>query len=96
MRAVPCERAILAGPTCDSMDVIYRRADYRLPLDLAIGDPLDFLFGRCLHGELCFGGVQRLRADSDLLHLSPARAPRRRRSLGPDLALQPGKRYCSL
>ena len=39
----PCERAILAGPTCDSMDVIYRRADYRLPLDLKIGDPLDFL-----------------------------------------------------
>ncbi len=38
-----CERAILAGPTCDSMDVIYRRADYRLPLDLKIGDPLDFL-----------------------------------------------------
>ena len=37
------ERAILAGPTCDSMDVIYDRAGYRLPLDLAVGDPLDFL-----------------------------------------------------
>jgi len=39
----PCGRAILAGPTCDSADVIYEQADYRLPLDLAIGDPLDFL-----------------------------------------------------
>lgn len=38
-----CESAILAGPTCDSMDMIYERADYRLPLDLAIGDPLDSL-----------------------------------------------------
>jgi ornithine decarboxylase len=34
---------ILAGPTCDSTDIIYERADYRLPLDLAIGDSVDFL-----------------------------------------------------
>jgi ornithine decarboxylase len=39
----PGERVVLAGPTCDSTDVIYDRADYRLPLDLAIGDPVDFL-----------------------------------------------------
>ena len=39
----PGESATLAGPTCDSTDVIYQRAGYRLPLDLAIGDPLDFL-----------------------------------------------------
>ena len=37
------ESAILAGPTCDSTDVIYERADCPLPLDLAIGDPVDFL-----------------------------------------------------
>ncbi|SRR5579875_233333 len=35
--------AILAGPTCDSTDVIYQKADYRLPVDLAAGDTLDFL-----------------------------------------------------
>jgi ornithine decarboxylase len=29
---------VIAGPTCDSMDVLYERADYRMPLDLAIGD----------------------------------------------------------
>jgi ornithine decarboxylase len=32
------EAVILAGPSCDSADVLYERSDYRLPLDLAIGD----------------------------------------------------------
>ncbi|MEI8393430.1 MAG: type III PLP-dependent enzyme [Rhodospirillaceae bacterium] len=32
------EPVILAGPTCDSADVLYERADYRLPVDLRIGD----------------------------------------------------------
>jgi ornithine decarboxylase len=31
----PC---VLAGPTCDSMDVLYERAPYPLPVSLAIGD----------------------------------------------------------
>lgn len=35
------ERVILAGPTCDSADILYERADYRLPVDLAIGDRLE-------------------------------------------------------
>jgi ornithine decarboxylase len=34
---------VLAGPTCDSTDIIYQHAGYRLPLDLEIGEPLDFL-----------------------------------------------------
>jgi ornithine decarboxylase len=34
---------ILAGPTCDSADILYRRHPYELPLDLEIGEPLDFL-----------------------------------------------------
>jgi ornithine decarboxylase len=34
---------ILAGPTCDSTDILYRRRPYELPLDLAIGDAIDFL-----------------------------------------------------
>ena len=37
------EPVILAGPTCDSTDIIYDRAHYELPLDLAIGDVIDFL-----------------------------------------------------
>ena len=39
----PAGPVILAGPTCDSADVLYRRHPYELPLDLAIGDPIDFL-----------------------------------------------------
>jgi ornithine decarboxylase len=39
----PCGPVILAGPTCDSEDIHYRRTPYELPLDLAIGDPVDFL-----------------------------------------------------
>ncbi len=34
---------ILAGPTCDSADILYRRRPYELPLDLAIGDTIDLL-----------------------------------------------------
>ena len=32
---------ILAGPTCDSADILYEKADYRLPSDLRIGDKLE-------------------------------------------------------
>jgi ornithine decarboxylase len=39
----PCGAVILAGPTCDSTDIIYERAGYTLPLSLAAGDHLDFL-----------------------------------------------------
>ncbi len=38
-----CGPVILAGPSCDSTDIIYDRAGYALPLDLAIGDTVDFL-----------------------------------------------------
>jgi ornithine decarboxylase len=36
----PTEAVILAGPTCDSADVLYEKADYQLPLSLEIGDKL--------------------------------------------------------
>jgi ornithine decarboxylase len=39
----PGEAVILAGPTCDSTDILYERAGYELPLELSIGDPVDFL-----------------------------------------------------
>ncbi len=32
------EEAILAGPTCDSLDIMYEKEKYSLPLDLEIGD----------------------------------------------------------
>jgi ornithine decarboxylase len=39
----PKVRVVIAGPTCDSTDIVYEHAGYELPLDLAIGDPVDFL-----------------------------------------------------
>lgn len=32
---------ILAGPTCDGVDILYEKAAYLLPLDLAIGDRIE-------------------------------------------------------
>jgi ornithine decarboxylase len=37
----PTEAVILAGPTCDSADVLYEKAEYQLPLSLQIGDRLE-------------------------------------------------------
>jgi ornithine decarboxylase len=37
------EPAILAGPTCDSTDVLYQNPLFRLPRDIEAGEPLDFL-----------------------------------------------------
>jgi diaminopimelate decarboxylase len=39
----PARTVILAGPTCDSTDIIYEHAGHTLPLTLAAGDHLDFL-----------------------------------------------------
>ena len=37
----PTGPVILAGPTCDGVDVLYEKAGYHLPLDLAIGDRIE-------------------------------------------------------
>lgn len=34
---------VLAGPTCDEVDVLYQNADYKLPLDLRVGDKVQIL-----------------------------------------------------
>lgn len=34
---------IIAGPTCDSADILYERTEYRLPEDLAVGDKVEIL-----------------------------------------------------
>jgi len=34
-QTVPC---VIAGPTCDSVDVLYEKTPYMLPISLAIGD----------------------------------------------------------
>jgi len=34
---------VLAGPTCDSADILYERTEYRLPLGLEVGDKVEIL-----------------------------------------------------
>lgn len=41
--AMPSGPVTLAGPTCDSTDILYERAAYHLPLELDIGEYVDFL-----------------------------------------------------
>jgi ornithine decarboxylase len=36
----PSGPVVLAGPTCDSLDILYDEADYHLPLELDVGDHL--------------------------------------------------------
>src|SRR6266403_1677939 len=43
----PCGGAVgptvIAGPTCDSADILYEKTEYQLPLDLKIGDKVEIL-----------------------------------------------------
>ncbi len=39
----PTGPVILAGPTCDEVDVLYQQTRYELPLDLQIGDKVEFM-----------------------------------------------------
>jgi ornithine decarboxylase len=39
-RGGACEEVILAGPTCDSVDILYEKYRYSLPRELRIGDRL--------------------------------------------------------
>ena len=34
---------VIAGPTCDSADILYEKTEYRLPLDLKVGDKIEIL-----------------------------------------------------
>jgi ornithine decarboxylase len=42
-RGGSCGPVVLAGPTCDSADILYEYSDYRLPLGLEIGDKVEIL-----------------------------------------------------
>ena len=34
---------VLAGPTCDSADILYEKTEYQLPMGLKVGDKVEFL-----------------------------------------------------
>ena len=58
------ERVVLAGPTCDSADVLYERANYRLPVDLSIGDRLQIRSTGAYtstYASVAFNGFEPLR-----------------------------------
>jgi ornithine decarboxylase len=53
------EEVIIAGPTCDSQDILYEDHKYLLPLDLKIGDKLYFLSAGAYtasYASVCFNG----------------------------------------
>ncbi len=57
---------ILAGPTCDSLDVLYQRHRYALPLGLRPGDRLRFLAAgayTATYSTVGFNGFRPLRAE---------------------------------
>jgi ornithine decarboxylase len=64
--AGPTEPVILAGPTCDSLDVLYQRHRYLLPVDLRPGDQLHFLSAGAYtasYSSVGFNGFAPLRAE---------------------------------
>jgi ornithine decarboxylase len=57
--------SVVAGPTCDSADVMYLRELYPLPSDLAIGDYVDVLSAGAYtapYSSVWFSGVEPLRS----------------------------------
>lgn len=58
------QRVVLAGPTCDSADVLYEKAKYRLPVDLKIGDRLEIRATGAYtstYASVAFNGFEPLR-----------------------------------
>ncbi len=64
-RTGAAEPVILAGPTCDSADVLYERSRYELPVDLAVGDRLEIGAAGAYtttYAAVGFNGFEPLRA----------------------------------
>jgi ornithine decarboxylase len=47
---------VIAGPTCDEVDVIYDSSDYELPIDLEIGDRVEILSTGAYTASYCSVG----------------------------------------
>ena len=61
----PVGPVVLAGPTCDGIDILYEKAPYFLPLDLAIGDRIEiFSTGAytTTYASVGFNGLPPLKA----------------------------------
>lgn len=61
----PTGPVVLAGPTCDSVDVMYEHTEYHLPLALTEGDVVHILSAGAYtstYASICFNGFPPLRA----------------------------------
>ncbi|WP_375482941.1 type III PLP-dependent enzyme [uncultured Jatrophihabitans sp.] len=61
----PLEPAVVAGPTCDSLDVLYEREPYPLPVDLQVGGHVDLLSTGAYtttYSSVWFNGFEPLQA----------------------------------
>lgn len=59
----PLEKCVIAGPTCDSADIMYENYNYGLPNDLVIGDRLYWLTTGAYtttYSAVCFNGFPPL------------------------------------
>jgi len=55
---------VLAGPTCDSADILYEKTEYLMPLGLQIGDKIEILSTGAYtstYSAVCFNGFEPLR-----------------------------------
>jgi ornithine decarboxylase len=62
----PTGPVILAGPTCDSLDVLYQRHQYQLPIDVRPGDRVQFLSAGAYtasYSSVGFNGFPPLRTE---------------------------------
>ena len=51
---------IIAGPTCDEVDVLYRNCGYTLPEALSVGDKIEFLSTGAYTSTYCSVGFNGL------------------------------------
>ena len=64
-RPGPTGPVILAGPTCDSADILYEKTEYKLPLSLKPGDKVEILSTGAYtttYSSVAFNGFQPLKA----------------------------------
>jgi ornithine decarboxylase len=75
----PLGPVVLAGPSCDSADILYEKSGYQLPADLRIGDRIHFLSTGAYtssYSSVWFNGFEPLHtffvsADRDASELTP-------------------------
>jgi ornithine decarboxylase len=52
----PTGPVVIAGPTCDEVDVLYDKAGYEMPLDLKVGDKIEVLSAGAYTATYCSTG----------------------------------------